>query len=59
MNTPTLTPAQHYYKNELSKVDTTNEYAPTIKITGTKHLSLNEESAAVLVEWLTANYLNK
>jgi len=53
-----------YYQNELSKVKPhATEYAPTIKVfangngENTKHLSLNKESAEVLVKWLTTNFI--
>jgi len=53
-----------YYSAQLEKVKPlATEYDPTIKIFAngngedTKHISLNFESAAVLVEWLTVNYL--
>jgi hypothetical protein len=56
----------NYYKNQLANVKPfATEYAPIIKVfangngNDTKHLSLNEESAKVLVEWLTENYINK
>lgn len=56
-----------YYKDQLNKVVTTNEFAPSIKIvsnTGlvsqeTKYLSLNEKSAKVLIEWLNNHFINK
>jgi hypothetical protein len=55
---------QNYYKSELTKVrPNLTPYAPTIKVfcngngKDTKHLSLNEESAKVLIDWLKKNYL--
>lgn len=55
---------QTYYKTELTKVrPNLTQYPPTIKIFSngngedTKHLSLNEESAKVLIDWLKKNYL--
>jgi hypothetical protein len=53
-----------YYTYELNKVKVgLTEYAPTIKVfangngDNTKNLSLNKESAAVLIKWLTDNFL--
>lgn len=55
---------QNHYTSELKKVrPELTPYAPTIKIFSngngedTKHLSLNEESAKVLIDWLKKNYL--
>lgn len=54
-----------YYNYELSKVQVgLTEYSPTIKVFAngngddTKHLSLNNESAKVLIEWLKNNFPN-
>src|SRR5574343_205330 len=54
-----------YYTNQLANVKPhTTEYAPTFKVfangngNDTKHISLNEESAAVLVSWLADNFIN-
>lgn len=54
-----------YYKNQLDNVKPNlTQYAPTVKIFAngngqdTKHLSLNNESAKVLIEWLETNYPN-
>jgi plasmid stabilization system protein ParE len=51
----------NYYKKQLEKIDTKNEYAPTILIQDangnkTKYLNLNQESARVLIEWLQENF---
>lgn len=53
-----------YYKNQLERIDTTSDYAPIVVISDakgdkTKHLNINKESAQVLIEWLTDNYINK
>jgi hypothetical protein len=54
-----------YYQNELSKVNTKSSYPANIQICDgdgsnkTKWLSLNAESAEVLVAWLKNNYINK
>lgn len=49
-----------YYKDELKKVNTITEFPPTIKISSvggeTKWMSLNEESAKDLAEWLMEKY---
>ena len=57
---------ENYYKSELDKVKVgQTEYAPTIKVfangngENTKNLSLNEESARVLIEWLQNNFFHK
>ncbi len=54
-----------YYQNELKRVKPhATEYAPTIKVFAngngedTKHLNLNKESAEVLIQWLTDNFVN-
>lgn len=50
-----------YYKDELSKVNA-KDYPATIKVSGhgeTKWMSLNEESAKEVVEWIKQNYLKK
>jgi hypothetical protein len=56
----------NYYQKELQQVDikSLKDFTPSIKIfamngNDTKHISLNKESAAALVEWLTKNYINK
>ncbi len=56
--------SEFYYQDQLEKVyPFATEYAPTIKVFAngngedTKHISLNKESAKVLVEWLTRNYI--
>ena len=53
----------NYYQLELNKVNTKSEYPPTIKInsiTGnTKNLTLNKESAEILINWLQINFINK
>ena len=55
-----------YYTDQLRKIQVgSTEYAPTIKVfangngSDTKHLNLNKESATVLVQWLTENFINK
>lgn len=49
-----------YYKDELKKVNTTTEFPPTIKISSvggeTKWMSMNEESAKEIAEWLMDKY---
>lgn len=54
-----------YYKSQLENVKPNlTQYAPTVKIFAngngqdTKHLSLNNESAKVLIEWLENNFPN-
>lgn len=54
--------AIRYYKAQLERVKISPIYAPTIKIFAgaggdTNHLSINEESAKVLINWLTKNFL--
>lgn len=55
----------NYYQKELETIKKgNNDFAPSIKIFGTdgnntKHISLNEESAKALIEWLNKNYLSK
>jgi hypothetical protein len=54
-----------YYAAQLARITPAGKYAPTIKIHAgdaangrdTNHISLNAESAAVLIDWLTANYI--
>ena len=50
----------NYYKSELSKIDTTLEFAPKFKITTdnitTKWMDLNSESAQILFNWLKEKY---
>jgi len=53
---------KNYYSGELAKINTNSEFAPTIKITGsngnqTKQLSINKESAEVLIKWLQNNFV--
>jgi hypothetical protein len=49
-----------YYKDQLSKVNTITEFPPTIKISSvggdTNWMSLNEESAKEIAEWLMEKY---
>ncbi len=49
-----------YYKDELKKVNTTTTFSPIIKICSedgeTKWMSLNEDSAKEISEWLMENY---
>lgn len=59
-------PIDTYYKDQLNKVTPNKtEFAPTIKVFAngngedTKHLNLNKESAEVLIEWLTKNFITK
>lgn len=52
----------NYYLDQLDQIKNHDEYASLIKVRGcsdieTNWLSLNEESAKVLIEWLTKNYL--
>ena len=60
-----MTPTQEFYTDQLNKVKVgLTEYAPTIKVFAntngedTKHISLNNESAKVLIEWLKNNFPN-
>jgi hypothetical protein len=60
------TTAQEYYLDQLNKVKPgMTEYAPTVKIFAntngedTKNISLNKESAAILIEWLKTNFIDK
>jgi hypothetical protein len=53
-----------YYLRELNSVKpSATDHAPTIKIFAngngqdTKHISLNQQSATALIEWLTENFL--
>ena len=50
----------NYYKNQLNRIDTKSEYAPSIKISSngisTKYMDLNDESANELVLWLKENF---
>jgi hypothetical protein len=51
----------NYYEEELNKVvNTTSDYPPNIQIrndiTSTKWLTLNDDSAKVLVSYLMENY---
>jgi hypothetical protein len=57
------TESSKYYNSELSKVNIgSTEYAPTFKIFAngngqdTKHISLNNESAKELINFLKINY---
>ena len=52
----------NYYEKELSRIVTTTEYAPKIKVTNpqgedTKYMDLNPESAKALIEWLQTNFI--
>lgn len=56
----------NYYKSQLDRVNpNASVYPSTIKVftgdksTGedTKHLSLNEESAKALIQWLSENFI--
>lgn len=52
----------NYLKSQLQDIDTFNRYAPTIVIhngadaTKTKHISLNSESAPLLIIWLATRF---
>lgn len=53
-----------YYKDQLNNINLNNsQYPPQIKVFAngngedTKFLSLNEDSAAVLIEWLNNNFI--
>jgi len=51
-----------YYSDELKRISTKSEFPAQVKLSDaegnkTKFLSLNKESAKVLVEWLTTNFL--
>lgn len=52
-----------YYENQLARIPDPGDYAHTIKINSgvdanaTKWLSLNEDSARVLVHWLVKQYI--
>jgi hypothetical protein len=50
-----------YYKNQIQQItpETATIQLKDDKGNSTKTLSLNEESAKDLINWLTANYLNK
>jgi len=57
---------EQYYTEELKKVNPgATKYQPTIKVFAngngqdTKHISLNKDSAAVFIQWLTDNYINQ
>ncbi len=54
---------KQFYKDQLSKVlPNKTQYAPTFKIFAnlngedTKHISLNNDSAKALIQWLMENY---
>jgi hypothetical protein len=56
----------NYYEKQLNQIDlkSLKDFPPTIKVFAmngqdTKHISLNEESANALIEWLQKNYINK
>ena len=55
----------NYYQNELNQVNTESSFAPKMKVWSgeghgaTKTLDINKESAQVLVEWLTENFITK
>jgi hypothetical protein len=48
--------SKHYYNGQLDNVDFHSEYAPTIKITGTKSMDLNEVSAEEIVKRLIKEF---
>ena len=52
-----------YYRDQLNRVDTKGDYAPSFQIKSekgdTKWLALNKESAQDLREWLDENYDEK
>ena len=55
----------NFYEDELKRIDTKNQYAPTLQIRNgdnpdhTKWMNLNADSAAVLIKWLQENYPQK
>jgi uncharacterized protein (UPF0333 family) len=53
----------NYYRTELEKINTKSEYPAQLKIKSesgeTKWLSLNQESASEIVQFLTDKYLTK
>ena len=48
--------SKHYYNGQLDNVDFHSEYAPTIKISGTKYMDLNEVSAEEIVKRLIKEF---
>lgn len=52
----------NYLKSQLQEIDTFNRYAPTIVIrngadaTKTNHISLNTETATLLIIWLATKF---
>lgn len=52
-----------YYTDQLNALQLGAESNPSIKIVtnygSTKHLNINAESAADLIEWLKTNFINK
>ena len=64
MTTTELQQSINFYKGEISRIDTNTGYAPHIKVAdsnggATKFISLNPESAKVMIDWLTDNYIPK
>ena len=56
----------NYYKSQFENVKVgATKYSPTLKVfangngNDTKHMDLNKESAAVLIEWLNNNFIIK
>lgn len=53
----------NYHEDQLSRIDTKSEFAPTLKIISgegpgqTKWMDIRPESAKIFVKWLTDNYL--
>lgn len=54
-----------YYRDQLARIEFPREYSATVKIHAggigrdTNFMDLNKESAEVLIEWLTKNYIKK
>jgi glycerol-3-phosphate dehydrogenase len=48
--------SRHYYNGQLDNVNFHSEYAPTIKITGTKWMDLNKVSAEEIVKRLIKEF---
>jgi len=54
----------NYYTDQLNKIKPVTQYPPTVKFFAngngddTNNLSLNEESAISIINWLAENFLN-
>jgi hypothetical protein len=53
-----------YYKSQLSRIKTDSEYSPKVLFVSgegskTNYIDVNPTSAKAIIEWLTANYVNK